>query len=170
MKKNTFKKVAALSVACAMSAGLLAGCGGGSSASSAATPSAGDSSASSEVAAPTAATVEGGTVTIYQQSDPTTVVAWDCRATQNVFWQSICQETLMVYDGNGNPQNWLIDSITPDADALTYTIKIKEGIKFSDGSDLNADAVAWNLNKYKAEGVMSASLYSKFDNAEVTGD
>ena len=63
----------------------------------------------------------------------------------------------MVYDGNGNPQNWLIDSITPDADALTYTIKIKEGIKFSDGSDLNADAVAWNLNKYKAEGVMSAS-------------
>ena len=30
MKKNTFKKVAALSVACAMSAGLLAGCGGGS--------------------------------------------------------------------------------------------------------------------------------------------
>lgn len=53
MKKNTFKKVAALSVACAMSAGLLAGCGGGSSASSAATPSAGDSSASSEVAAPT---------------------------------------------------------------------------------------------------------------------
>lgn len=46
----------------------------------------------------------------------------------------------MVYDGNGNPQNWLIDSITPDADALTYTIKIKEGIKFSDGSDLNADA------------------------------
>ena len=170
MKKNTFKKVAALSIACAMSAGLLAGCGGGSSASSAATPSAGDSSASSEAAAPTAATVEGGTVTIYQQSDPTTVVAWDCRATQNVFWQSICQETLMVYDGNGNPQNWLIDSITPDADALTYTIKIKEGIKFSDGSDLNADAVAWNLNKYKAEGVMSASLYSKFDNAEVTGD
>ena len=69
MKKNTFKKVAALSVACAMSAGLLAGCGGGSSASSAATPSAGDSSASSEAAAPTAATVEGGTVTIYQQSD-----------------------------------------------------------------------------------------------------
>lgn len=170
MKKNTFKKVAALSVACAMSAGLLAGCGGGSSASSAATSSAGDSSASSEAAAPTAATVEGGTVTIYQQSDPTTVVAWDCRATQNVFWQSICQETLMVYDGNGTPQNWLIDSITPDADALTYTIKIKEGIKFSDGSDLNADAVAWNLNKYKAEGVMSASLYSKFDNAEVTGD
>ena len=70
MKKNTFKKVAALSVACAMSAGLLAGCGGGSSASSAATPSAGDSSASSEAAAPTAATIEGGTVTIYQQSDP----------------------------------------------------------------------------------------------------
>ena len=57
MKKNTFKQVAALSVACAMSAGLLAGCGGGSSASSAATPSAGDSSDSSEAAAPTTATV-----------------------------------------------------------------------------------------------------------------
>lgn len=111
-----------------------------------------------------------GTIKVMRLSDPTTIVAWDARATQDIFWQSIAQETLMVYDGNGNPQPWLLESITPDAAALTYTMKVKEGIQFSDGSPLNAESVAWNLNKYKAEGVLASSLFSNFESAEVTGE
>lgn len=35
-----------------------------------------------------------------------------------------------------------------DEDALTYTLTIREGVKFQDGTDLNAEAVVWNLNQY----------------------
>lgn len=168
MKKTT-KQVAASVLACAMTVGMLAGCGT-SPVSSATVSSSAAASTSTDSSTATVTAAEGGNITVQRLSDPTTLVAWDVRATQEVFWQAICQETLMVYDGNGNPQNWLIDSITPDAEALTYTIKVKEGVSFSDGSPLNAESVAWNLNKYKAEGVMASSLFANFDKAEVTGE
>ena len=40
---------------------------------------------------------------------------------------------------------FLCDSWEEDREAQTLTLKIKQGIKFHDGSDLNADSVAWNF-------------------------
>ena len=39
---------------------------------------------------------------------------------------------------------FLAESVKVDRQHLTMTVKLRKGIKFSDGSDMNAEAVAWN--------------------------
>ncbi|MBR1709013.1 MAG: ABC transporter substrate-binding protein [Clostridia bacterium] len=47
----------------------------------------------------------------------------------------------------GDTEGWLVDEFITDPDALTLTLKLHEGIKFSDGTDFNADAVIWNFQQ-----------------------
>lgn len=55
----------------------------------------------------------------------------------------------------GDTEGWLAESFTVDAEALTCTVKLREGIKFHDGSDFNAEAVIWNLDKMTEFGKSS---------------
>jgi len=41
---------------------------------------------------------------------------------------------------------------TVSSDGLTYTFKLRTGIKFHDGTDFNADAVVYNYNRWQAYG------------------
>ncbi|GAA2586469.1 ABC transporter substrate-binding protein [Microbacterium binotii] len=52
---------------------------------------------------------------------------------------------LVYYDADGNPVNDMADSITVD-DPQNLTVKIKEGQKFTNGEEVNADSFinAWN--------------------------
>lgn len=80
-------------------------------------------------------------------------------------------ESLGRTDIEGNVSGWLADSFEVEPDTLSVTIKLKKGIKFSDGTDFNADAVIWNFNKM-FEGGKSAELgspesFEKLDDATV---
>ena len=55
-----------------------------------------------------------------------------------------CIEQLGRMDISGKVVPWLADSWQTDANALTLTVKIKQGIKFQDGTPFNAAAVKWN--------------------------
>lgn len=55
----------------------------------------------------------------------------------------------------GITEGWLAESLTVDPDALTLTIKVRQGVKFSDGTDLNAAAVIWNFDKMAEYGKTS---------------
>lgn len=53
---------------------------------------------------------------------------------------------LCTYDSEGNVVNDLAESIEASEDGLTYTVKLLPGLKWSDGSELNANdfIYAWN--------------------------
>ena len=52
-------------------------------------------------------------------------------------------ECLMLEEVNGTLLPWLAESWEIDTDKLEITFKLKEGVKFSDGSDFDAEAVYW---------------------------
>src|ERR1700730_1707285 len=51
-------------------------------------------------------------------------------------------ESLMTRDENNNPILELAESMTESPDHLTYTFKIRQGIKFHNGKDMTTDDVA----------------------------
>jgi peptide/nickel transport system substrate-binding protein len=56
-------------------------------------------------------------------------------------------EPLVAVDEAGEFQPYLAESVTPNADATEWTIKLREGITFHDGEPLNADAAIDNFNR-----------------------
>lgn len=52
---------------------------------------------------------------------------------------------LYVTDSEGTTF-YLAESITPSEDFLKYTLKLKEGLKWHDGEDLNADDIVFTMN------------------------
>jgi peptide/nickel transport system substrate-binding protein len=57
-------------------------------------------------------------------------------------------DTLTVPDSKGDYVPFLAQSVTPSTDYKTWTIKLRPNIKFQDGTPLNAQVVADNLNAY----------------------
>lgn len=53
-------------------------------------------------------------------------------------------EKLLEFDDNHRLVPFLAESYEVDKENLIATFKLRKGIKFHDGSDLNAEAVAWN--------------------------
>ena len=43
----------------------------------------------------------------------------------------------------------MLESFTPNADSTEWTLKIRSGIKFTDGTDFNAEAVKFGLNRHR---------------------
>lgn len=73
-------------------------------------------------------------------------------------------EPLVVLDTNFKIQPFLAESLTPDATYTTWTIKLRPNIKFSDGTDWNADAALFNLDHYRASPLTGPILsYIKSD-------
>jgi ABC-type transport system substrate-binding protein len=54
-------------------------------------------------------------------------------------------EPLLICDVKENLQPWLATSWSVSPDGKAVTLKLRQGIKFSDGTDFNAEAVKFNL-------------------------
>ncbi len=78
---------------------------------------------------------------------------WGHMPGPNEYVARACCEPLATMDSDGNRAPCLATDWTTDADAMTYTFTLREGVKFHDGTDFNADAVVWNLEKSQSEGV-----------------
>ncbi len=91
----------------------------------------------------------GGEITISGEAEvanPWTPAAMQC--------DSYCQQRARSFfdpiaaigeDTKVHP--YLAESITPNADATQWTIKVRDGITFTDGTPVNADAVIENLQR-----------------------
>lgn len=75
-----------------------------------------------------------------------------------IFARTQVAETLMTVDKTGKVIPSLAKSIKVSNDGLTWDITLKQGIKFHDGSKLNAALVVYNLNR---EVVLTKSVLRK---------
>ncbi|MDN5853793.1 MAG: ABC transporter substrate-binding protein, partial [Actinomycetia bacterium] len=89
-------------------------------------------------------------------------------------------ETLgMVYpflnslDKAGEPAPYLAESWETSEDKLTWTFKIRDGLKWTDGEPITAEDAAWTLNLIMTNDVAATangSLVSNFASVKATDD
>jgi peptide/nickel transport system substrate-binding protein len=72
-------------------------------------------------------------------------------------------ENLVRLDETGAPIPWLATAWKINAAAKTITLTLRRGVKFHDGTDFNAQAVKWNLDRYGATKRAELAAVSSID-------
>lgn len=67
---------------------------------------------------------------------------------------SLLYDTLLWKDGSGDLLPWLAESFESSPDHLTYTFRLREGVRWSDGRPLTADDVVFTFDYYAAQGTL----------------
>ena len=76
--------------------------------------------------------------------------SFDPAAYQNASWQGMrwgITETLYRFNDDSTIRPWLSDSYEVSEDHKTWTFHIRDGVKFSNGSPCDAQAVADSMNR-----------------------
>ncbi len=95
--------------------------------------------------------VAGGTLTFalendLVQGDPMLSSAF---VDRNIHY--LIYDTLLRSDPKGNIVAGLATKWETSSDGKTFTLTLREGIKYQDGTPFNADSVKWNLDRYRTE-------------------
>jgi peptide/nickel transport system substrate-binding protein len=67
-------------------------------------------------------------------------------------------DTLFSLDNEGKPQPQMVDSYKLSADKLTYTFKLRSGLKFHDGSPVTSDDVIASITRWAARDSLGTRL------------
>ncbi|WP_455814469.1 glutathione ABC transporter substrate-binding protein GsiB [Pseudomonas graminis] len=86
-------------------------------------------------------------VTIAVASNFTTLDPYDANDTLSQAVAKSFYQGLFGFDKEMKLENVLADSYQASPDGLSYTIKLKTGVKFQDGTPFNAEAVKANLDR-----------------------
>jgi hypothetical protein len=124
---NAFPGLAVLAIAL-----LLAGCGGSNS---------GGTSSSTTAGPP----VSGGSIVYGADREPTCLDPHNLGDMPQTYVARQYLDSLVSEKRDGTVVPWLADSWTISPDGLTYIFKIKQGVKFHDGTPLDAAAVKANF-------------------------
>ncbi len=141
----------------AVAAIVVTACGGSATASPAASQPAASQPAASEApsasATPAAGTPKDGGILIVGLpgdivlADPTLV----SDSNSSYVEQQVVESLVELVPGTTNQLRPVLAAELPtaSADGLTYTFKLRQGVKFHDGTDFNADAVVYNYDRQK---------------------
>ncbi|MDQ2916647.1 MAG: glutathione ABC transporter substrate-binding protein GsiB [Casimicrobiaceae bacterium] len=102
----------------------------------------------------------------------TTTDPYDANDTLSQAMAKSFYEGLFGFDKDMKLIPVLAESYTASNDGLTYTIKLKQGIKFQDGTDFNAEAVKVNFDRVTdpANKLKRYGLYSIIAKTEAVDD
>ncbi|MDE6959420.1 MAG: ABC transporter substrate-binding protein, partial [Lachnospiraceae bacterium] len=81
-------------------------------------------------------------------------------------------ECLFRFDHTMNVVNWLCDEYTVNEEHTEWVFHVRDGVKFSDGCDLTAEAVKASFDRLYEAGASGSSAPQKFleEEAEITAD
>ena len=92
----------------------------------------------------------GGTLTIIANDAPANLGAWwDTVGFADKQLSRFAVENLVGLNDRAQPVPQLATSWEVDDVGMTITFHLREGVKFHDGTDFNAEAVKWNLDMQK---------------------
>jgi ABC-type transport system substrate-binding protein len=79
-------------------------------------------------------------------------------------------ETLVSIDAHGTPQPWLAESVTPNATNDEWTIRLRPGITFHDGSPFDAAAVKRNFDDIVKAPITNLAYGAMFKGFTIVDD
>ncbi len=94
-----------------------------------------------------AAAARGGSVVVPATASPT---AWDLTKADWITWSAVnyLYDRLLDADDKENLKPMLATSWAVSRDGLTYTLKLRHGVVFHDGTPFNAAAVKFNFERH----------------------
>jgi peptide/nickel transport system substrate-binding protein len=121
--------------------------------------------------APASPAKYGGLVRWIQGTGPGTPIGtpWEAFGA-SAFNQQHSLEWMFKEQLDGSLTPSLAESWTVDPKAATITFKLRKGVKFHDGTDFNAQAVKWNLEKEMAPGSANVASTTNWKSIEVVDD
>ncbi|GIW20341.1 MAG: ABC transporter substrate-binding protein [Chloroflexota bacterium] len=130
---------------------VVAACGGAASPTPAASPSPGQSAAPSAPASPTGQPKAGGTLVVALPGDITRTDPALIDDSNSSYVMTQVMEGLVALKPGTTSEvvPALAESWTISPDGKTYTFKLRQGVKFHDGTDFNAEAVKFNYDRWK---------------------
>lgn len=105
--------------------------------------------------------IRGGKLVIGTTTDVNSYAPWRFRG--EFYLMGGVYEPLLEFDSEGNIVPYLAESIVADPDNLTYTIRVREGVTFSDGSVLDGEVLLWNFENFKENSQTSSTHFGSVD-------
>jgi peptide/nickel transport system substrate-binding protein len=140
MTRSSYRRLVAAAAGALLLSSLLAACGSGGT--TAATAVAG-------------AEAQGGTIVYgHEQEPPCLYGGW----LQEAYIDRNILDSLVTETNGGTIEPWLATSWTISGDGLTYTFHLKPGVRFTDGTPLDAQAVADNFAYWEKGGNSTAQV------------
>jgi peptide/nickel transport system substrate-binding protein len=79
-------------------------------------------------------------------------------------------DSLTVVGADGSAKPYLAQSVTPNTDMTVWTITLRPGVMFHDGSALNADVLVANFQALQTSALTGQALRGVMDSVAKTGD
>ena len=137
--KTPLHRLLALGATAVIATGTLTACGSSGEAANGGTP------------------VKGGTITYAHAQEPPCIFGgW----IQQAYISRQVLDGLVTLDDNDQVKPWLATSWKVSPDGKTYTFTLKDGVKFTDGTPLDAEAVAYNFDYWENKGGNSTAKVS----------
>lgn len=111
--------------------------------------------------------VKGGVLRVADVAEAITLNPFTVLDNNSVHVFAQILEPLYRTTSDGKVVPWLVTDAKPSADYKTWTFKLREGVKFSDGKPMTADDVVYSLDQIRTSANWK-SLYAPITSVKVT--